>query len=306
MITTFNTMPPPVSRRLRRPSIIVALLVVIALTFSGCGMAVKIGYGQGSPIAFRWLDSYVDFNDAQSPRVRAALDDWFAWHRRSQLADYADLLARARAELAAPVTPERMCVWARDIRARIDTGFERAAPVLAEVLPTLTLQQISNIEKKFAEKNDEYRDDFLAREPAKRRKAAIRREVERAEMFYGSLDDAQRAYVAHAVARSPFDGELAYSERLRRQQDVLAMMRRLAANGAPPAEADAEIRAYLQRLDRSPREHYRRYTETLIQYNCSFAASLHNLTTAEQRRNAAQKLKDYEDELRSLAADAST
>ena len=29
-------------------------------------------------------------------------------------------------------------------------------------------------------------------------------EVERAEMFYGNLDDAQRAYVAHAVARSPF------------------------------------------------------------------------------------------------------
>ena len=269
-------------------------------------MAVKIGYGQGSPIAFRWLDSYVDFNDAQSLRVRTALDDWFAWHRRTQLVDYADLLARAQAELAAPATPERMCAWARDIRARIDTGFERAAPVLAEVLPTLTPQQISNIEKKYAEKNDEYRDDFLAREPAKRRKAAIRREVERAEMFYGSLDDAQRTYVAHAVARSPFDGELAYSERLRRQQDVLAMMRRLAANRAAPAEADAEIRAYVQRLDHSPREHYRRYTETLIEYNCRFAAGLHNLTTAEQRRKAAQKLKDYEEELRSLAADAST
>ncbi len=268
-------------------------------------MAVKIGYGQGGPIAFRWLDSYVDFNDAQSLRVRTALDDWFAWHRRTQLADYADLLARAQAELAAPATPERVCAWAREIRARIDTGFERAAPVLAEVLPTLTPQQISNIEKKYTEKNEEYRDDFLAREPVKRRKAAIKREVERAEMFYGNLDDAQRAFVAHSVARSPFDGELAYSERLRRQQDLLTMMRRLAANRATPAEADAEIRAYVQRLDRSPRENYRRHTETLIEYNCGFAAGLHNLTSAQQRRKAAGKLKDYEDELRSLAADAS-
>lgn len=275
------------------------------MVLSGCGLAVKIGYGQGSPLAFRWLDSYVDFNDAQSLRVRSALDDWFSWHRRTQLSDYADLLARAQAELPAPSTPERMCSWSREIRARIDTAFERVAPVMAEVLPTLTAQQVSNIEKKYAEKNKEYRDDFLAREPAKRRKAAVEREVERAEMFYGRLDDAQRAFVAQAVARSPWDGDLAYAERLRRQQDVLAMMRRLVANRATSAEADAEIRAYVQRLDRSPRENYRRYAESLSEHNCSFAAALHNLTTTEQRRAAARKLKGYEDELRSLAADVS-
>ncbi len=304
MITTFNTMPPPVSRRLRRPSIIAALLAV-AVALSGCGLAVKIGYGQGSPLAFRWLDSYVDFNDAQSLRLRTAFDDWFAWHRRTQLADYADLLARAQAEMPAAATPERMCSWAREIRTRIDAGFERAAPVMAEVLPTLTAQQISNIEKKNTEKNAEYRDDFLHREPAKRRKAAIQREVERAEMFYGRLDDAQRAFVAQSVTHSPWDGELAYAERLRRQQDALSMIRRLAASRATPAEADAEIRAYVQRLDRSPRENYRRYAETLIEHNCSVAAALHNLTTTEQRRTAARKLKDYEVELRSLAADVS-
>ena len=61
----------------------------------------------------------------------------------------------------------------------------------------------------------------------------------------------------------------------------------------------------MQRLDRSPRESYRRYAETLIDYNCKFAAALHNLTTAEQRLTAARKLKDYEDEFRALAADVS-
>ena len=48
-----------------------------------------------------------------------------------------------------------------------------------------------------------------------------------------------------------------------------------------------------------------RYAETLIDYNCNFAAGLHNLTTAEQRLTAARKLKDYEDEFRALAADVS-
>ena len=303
MITTFNTMPPPVSRRLRRQSIIAALLA-LAVALTGCGLAVKLGYNQGSPLAFRWLDSYVDFDDAQSLRVRTALDEWFVWHRRTQLDDYADLLARAQSELPGPATPERMCFWGREIRARLEAGLERAAPTLAEVMPTLTPQQIANIEKRYAEKNEAYRDDFLDRVPAKRHKAAVKREVERAELLYGGLDDAQREFVARSVARSPWNGEIAYSELVHRQQDVLAMLRRLAANRLGRTEADAEIRAYAQRLERSPREDYRRYAERLAEHNCGFAAALHNLTSVEQRRAAARKLKDYEGDLRALAAEA--
>ncbi|MGZ5133058.1 MAG: DUF6279 family lipoprotein [Caldimonas sp.] len=282
---------------------IIAALLGLTLALSACGLAVRIGYNQASPIAFRWLDSYVDFDDAQSLRVRGALDDWFAWHRRTQLPDYADLLARVQTELAAPATPERACSLWREIRVRLDTGLEHAGPALAEVVPTLSVQQIANIEKRYAEKNREYREDFLHPEPAKRRRAAVRREIERAELLYGSLDDAQREFVARSVAQSPWDGDLAYAERLRRQQDVLAMLRRLAAQRASRAEADAEMRAYVQRLDRSPNEVYRRYAERLAEHQCSFAAALHNLTSAEQRRVAVRRLKDYEGDFRALAAD---
>ena len=88
-------MPPPVVLRRSRARwpIIAALLLVLA-ALSGCGMALKLGYGQGSALAFRWLDGYADFDDAQSLRVRAALDEWFAWNRRTQLPDYADALSR--------------------------------------------------------------------------------------------------------------------------------------------------------------------------------------------------------------------
>ncbi|MEP7301304.1 MAG: DUF6279 family lipoprotein [Caldimonas sp.] len=282
------------------------MLLLLATVLSGCGMALKLGYSQADSLTFRWLDAYVDFDDAQSLRVNDALDDWFAWHRRTQLPDYADLLARAQAELPGPATAERMCFWGREIRARIETGLERAAPALAELMPILSAQQIANIEKRYREKNAEYRDDFLQREPGRRRKAAVKREVERAELLYGRIDEAQREFVAHSVAQSPWDGELAYAERLRRQQDVLAVLRRLVAKRASRADADAEIRAYVQRLERSPHEDYRRYSERLADHNCSFAASLHNLTSAQQRRAAVRRLKEYEGDLRGLAAEAAS
>ena len=282
------------------------MMLAVTVLLSGCGMALRLGYNQGPSLAFRWLDGYAEFDDAQSLKVRAGLEDFFAWHRRTQLPDYAELLARAQAELPDSSTAERMCAWSQELRARFDTALERAVPTLAEIVPTLSLQQLASIEKQYAAKNGEYRDEFLQRDPAKRRKAATEREIERAEDFYGRLDEAQRAFVARSIAESPWDGDLAYAERLRRQQDLLAMARRLAANRAAPAEAEAEVRAWMKRLQRSPHESYRRYQARLIDHNCSYAAGLHNLTTAEQRKKAAKKLKGYEGELRALAGEGAS
>ena len=266
-------------------------------------MATKIAYGQGPALAFRWLDGYVDFNDAQSLRVRGALDEWFRWHRRTQLTDYADLLARAEAELPGNITPERMCSWADAFRARFETALEHATPAILELAPTLSPQQIASIEKKYASGNETYRDDYLQRDPEKRRRATLEREIDRDEQFYGRLDAAQKDLVARSVAASPYDAELSFSERLRRQQDLLATLRRLTAARATPAVANVEFRAYLERIDHSPHEDYARYSVRLIDYNCAAASSLHNATTAEQRRHAVEKLRDYERDLRALAAD---
>ncbi|MEO6362624.1 MAG: DUF6279 family lipoprotein [Caldimonas sp.] len=303
MITMFNTLPSPDRlRRTARPTIIAVLSLAAAVLAGGCSM-VKLGYGQASPFAFRWLDGYVDFDDAQSLRVRGGLDEWFAWHRRNQLPDYAELLARAQAEAVADITPERMCAWAGDVRGRIESALERALPTITEVLPTLTPTQITNIEKRQREKNQEYREEFVQRDPVKRKREAVKREIERAEGFYGPLDDRQRALVTRNVAASPFDGEVAYSERVLRQQDALAVIRRLAATPIAREDAAAQIRAYLRRVERSPREGYRAYADRLLAHNCAFASILHNATSAAQKRAAASKLKGYENALRELAAE---
>ena len=231
---------------------------------------------------------------------------WFAWNRRTQLPEYADLLAKAQVEVLADATPERMCGWAADVRGRVETALERTLPAIVDVLPTLSPAQIGNVEKRYRERNEEYRDEFVQRDPGKRRREAVKREIDRAQTLYGDLDDSQRAFVTASVASSPFDADLSYAERLRRQQDALAMMKKIAQPGTARDDAEAQVRAYVRRLDRSPREAYRAYSERLVAYNCAFAAALHNRTTPLQRRQAVKKLKGYEIDLRELAADSTS
>jgi hypothetical protein len=306
MTTTFNTMPPSALRRpLVRRSIIAALTMALVLVLQGCSL-VKLGYGQASPLAFRWLDRYADFDDAQSLKVRTALDDALAWHRRTQLPDYVQLLARAEAEVAGDATPERMCAWAGEIRSRMEPMLQYLAPTIADVVVTLSPTQLASIEKRIAETNEQYRDEHLQRNPQRRLKAETKREVERAEMLYGDLDPAQRELIASSVSASPYNAEIAYGERRDRQEDLLALARRLREANTSRDDAIGQVRAYLGSFDRSPREAYRRYAEKVSAYRCALASALHNGASAAQRREAAKRLAGYRNDLRSLIGDAAS
>lgn len=283
----------------RRP-IIAALCCLLALV-SGCSV-LRIGYSQAPDLVYWWLDGYVDFSSAQTPRVREALGQWFAWHRRTQLPDYAAQLARAQAEVLADTTPARVCEWQAQAIRRAQTAFERAVPAGADILLTITPQQIQHIERRYAKANDEYRNDYLQPDPAQRAEAAVKRTVERIESLYGAVDDAQRDRIAAALARSPFDPELWFAERRQRQQETLQMLRALTGEGAGREQAQAALRTFAERLQRSPRENYRRYAQRLNEFNCAFAATFHNATSAAQRRRAADKLAGWESDLRALAA----
>jgi hypothetical protein len=278
----------------------VALCALLGLT-AGCS-ALRIGYSAVPDLVYWWLDGYADFSGEQSVRVRAAIARWYAWNRRTQLSDYAALLVRAQAEVLVDTTPARACEWQAELTRRALTAFDEAAPAVATLMLTITPQQIQHIEHRYAKTNAEYRDDFLQRDAAKRSEAALKRIVDRAEMLYGSLDDAQRARIVEGLARSPFDADTWLAERRQRQQDMIQLLRRLTRDEATPDQAQAALHAYVERMQRSPREPYRRYAERLTEYNCAFAARVHNATTPAQRRVAAQRLAGWEADLRALSA----
>ena len=262
--------------------------------------AVRRSYSQGPTLAYWWLDGYADFNAEQSPGVKAALDDWFAWHRASQLPDYAQALAEMAALVADRVTAAQVCGLIEAWQQRGERAFEHAVPAIAEQLRTLSPEQIRQIERQYLRKHKDATADYLQPDLRLRQKANFERALDRAETLYGKLDEAQRRRFAADLVASPFSPEAWLNERSLRQADVLRSLRQWQAERSDAATLQAGLRRIGAEALQSPRAPYRAYASKLMGANCSLLAALHNGSSPAQRRHAVAKLMDWEDDLRAL------
>ena len=262
--------------------------------------AVRLSYNQGPVLAYWWLDGYADFNAEQSPGVKAALEDWFAWHRASQLPDYAQALAAMGALAVGNVTAPQVCGVIEAWRQRGERAFERAVPAIAEQLRTLNPDQIRQIERHNQRKYKDAVADYLQPELTKRHKVNFQRALDRAETMYGKLDEAQRRRFAADLMASPFNPEVWLNERNLRQADILRALRQWQAERSDTATVQAGLRRMGAEALQSPRADYRAYASSLMDANCGLLAVLHNGTNLAQRRHAVAQLKAWEDDLRAL------
>jgi len=277
-------------------------LALVALALAGCS-ALRMGYGQADTFAFIWLDRYVDFDAAQGKAARNAIAAWFAWHRRTQLPDYAELMLRAESEVMANTTAERACAWWTTVRTRLDRAVEQAVPPFAEIATTLTPVQLERIEKRYAKTNKEYRDEFLQPDLAARHAATAKRTVDRYESMYGDLETFQKERLERLLSESPFDPARAYEERRARQRDALQALTRLSRDKPDAVAAQGLVRDWMQRFFASSSAGYREYAERVTRHNCQIFAELHNSMLPEQRQHASRKLRAYAADLRALAAE---
>jgi hypothetical protein len=279
--------------------IIGVLLIAAAL---GACSAIKLAYNNLPTVSYWWLDGYLDFDGAQTPKVRDELDQLLAWHRQNELPRIASLLQEAQALAPGEVTPGQVCAMADRIRERLLAVTERAEPAGTELALSLTDAQLQQLERKYAKNNAEYRKDWLDRTPAQVQEKRYDQFLDRTEDFYGRLSTEQRELLKQQVAQSVFDPRLADAERRKRQQEALVLLRGFVASKPSPAEARTALHGYIQRIAEPPPGAWRDQQQALLQEGCRNTAALHNGTTASQRAQAVRRLQAYESDLRQLVA----
>jgi hypothetical protein len=276
----------------------------VAVLLVGCS-AVKLGYNNLDELGYWWIDGYADLGDAQSVQLRNDLARLHAWHRTTELPRVADLLQQVQRAAPADTTAQDVCKLYDQVRQRLDAVSAQAETGAVTLAMSLTPVQIKHIESKFAKGNAEWRRNWVSGDRARQLDKRLESALDRAEQFYGTLDGQQRAVLKAGIAHSSWEPQRRYTERLRRQQDLLQTVRTISgAGGEPkpgPEQAGAMLRSYLGRVAQSPDATYRTYAQTTIAENCATYALLHNSTSAQQRTQAVARVADYERDARELA-----
>jgi len=278
--------------------IIGALLLVL---LGGCS-SLKLGYHNAPTITYWWLDSYIDFNDAQAGPVRERLAALHAWHRQNELPAYADLLQRMQQLAPGPVTPELVCTFVSEVRTHLQRLGVQSADGLARVAPLLEPAQLQHLAQQFEKHNQTWREEWLDGTPEALLARRVERTVDRYEGFYGRLSPAQQTLLRQRLAASGFDARLAWAERLRRQQDTLRALGE-HRHSERPAQVLADMQALVQRSLEPSDPAARAQFDRMLAEGCQTIAALHNSSDARQRRRLIERLQGYEADLRALAAE---
>ncbi|MGL6205820.1 MAG: DUF6279 family lipoprotein [Giesbergeria sp.] len=284
-----------------RRALCLTILLVWGLLLQGCS-AVKLAYNQVPQLAYWQLNRYLDLSDAQTDRVRSELDLLLQWHRSTMLPQHARLLQQVQQHLPGTVTPEQACRIYDDARIQLDAVWAQAEQQLLWLAPQLSPAQIRTLEMQQAQSNVDWKKQWLDASPEQMREQRYKPLLSRAETFYGTLDEPAREALRSYVARSAFDPQRSYAERLRRQKDLVEVLHGIAQNGSDHQRTLGLLRGYRTRYNASPDPTYQRYAQRLVEEGCEAFARMHNAMAPAQRLQAVQSLKGYERDFWVLAA----
>ena len=272
------------------------LLAISALALAACS-ATRLAYDNADTMLRFMASSYLDLDAGQSDDLTPRIARFHQWHRSNELPVYAALLRSASQRAARGITAEDVAWGLGNVRSRYRRLAAKAAEDGAPVLATLASAQLAALEHKFAENNEKYAKQFLPSDHKERRRAQLKRMLERFRDFAGDLTPDQEARIERFALARERHVALRFEDRQRWQRDFVA---ELKAERKPEELgrhlAEMFDKPELRRSEEFVRED-RRWDEDLGQLIVDLDGSL----SPKQRAQVVRRLSDYAEDFAVLS-----
>jgi len=277
------------------------LLVAAAVVLSACSTGVRLGYEYADTLLLYTIDGYVGLTPEQEQLVKERSAALVAWHRSTQLRDYAELLETTRRKLAESVSATDVLEFNRAVNVRLAGLGERAAPDLAQLALTLTPEQLARLERKLASDTSKARRELVQFAGEESLDERVKKYAERADFWFGSVSREQLELIRSAVAQRPNNAAWWIEERERRQLELLSVLQRIQRERPDEAVATAWLRDYFKQLQNPPDSERRRSMEQFRASNAQLVAELINAAAPDQRAALSRRLAGFADDFLALA-----
>ncbi|MYN01177.1 hypothetical protein GTP41_03595 [Pseudoduganella sp. DS3] len=280
------------------------IVLAFAILLAACS-SLRLVYNNADTLLYWWLDAYVDFDSTQKAEVKQDIGDFFRWHRKTQLHDYVQLLQRGQRQLNGEITQAELLAEYVDIRDRTEALLLRSAPEIAEMALSLKPEQLESMEKKFSKNNADFRKKVMKGDRDDQNKVRYKKSMEQFELWFGDFSNDQEAIIRKASDARPLNNELWLDERMRRQQKVLALARRIMVE--QPAKPVAT--QWVEEMIRSSFDHFsiserKAFFENYTQSTVELVHTVLRIATPEQKAHAQKRMASWIRDLNTLAAQA--
>ncbi|MFD0913373.1 DUF6279 family lipoprotein [Methylophilus luteus] len=279
---------------------IIKHIFILALAFStlSCSL-VKTAYNN-APVLIAWrLDDYFNFSEAQKAKLKPALQELHAWHRKNELPRYVALLNEINDDLSHEVNAETVCQRMEAIKANAQALQTRFIPIIVELGPTLSDKQLQHLQKKLEKRNQEWKEEWWQETTEEQQEARLDKSKDFAEKVYGDINEKQINILKQSIANNS-DPALIYAEILRRDEDALNILKAIQNPAVSTEEKTQLVRAGFERMQHSPNQAYQAHIDKITQQTCATIASLQANATAKQRLHAQHWVEDYKTQFTTL------
>ena len=274
----------------------VTLALAAAALLAAC-TALRLAYDNADTYLLFRAKSYLDLDAKGSDELDERIDEFFAWHRRTALPQYARLSEEAAKRVTRGLSREDL-VWGYDsLVAHARQSLRFAAERVAPLLDRLTPQQVAHMERRFAEDNRKFAREYLRGSEAERRKRRARRLEERLEDWLGNLSHVQAEKVKQFSERTPLYDELRAKDRQRMQAEFVDMIRK--------REVQKRLPDWIANWDHGRDPAHLAASERFRQEYLTLLLEIDKTLSSEQRNRAAANFRRYAEDFRVLARRAS-
>jgi Family of unknown function (DUF6279) len=284
-------------RNLSRKHLLAGCAAAVLLLIGGCSMF-KLAYNNVD-IAINWtLDGYFDLQGEQHALLKARLEKLQTWHRNEELPAYVEGLKAIQARARQPFQRDDI-IWTMDTTKKYyDRLIREAAPGAADLLVTITPEQIKTLEKKYAKNAQKFvKEHKLNGTPDEQRQARAKKMIEMLEEWVGNLSKEQEAPLRQTIESWPLNYPLLQEDRLRRQREFVSLLEK---------KSDAKLLApqlteWMIQFDQGRAPEYAAHGKQMTENFIQLILQTDRLINAKQRAHVIAKLQNYIDDFSALS-----
>ncbi len=186
-----------------------ALFVLVLFVMSGCSF-VSVSYNNAGTYFRYTINGYTSFNSEQKSTIRIEVNHYMHWHRKAMLPEYIAFLQQLEqaSQSGATLKVEEVTRLRVTLKSLMERTMQPAIHSTASLMSILTAQQISELARSFADKNQQQRKEYLTGSLDERLKKRAEKTIGYIEDAVGHLSEQQLVNIRGISYGLPYAAEI--------------------------------------------------------------------------------------------------